>query len=129
MKWLSFFSIVLFSTASQAQRTSNMNNHEILCDSISMLLLKSEIINKYTWNDSTQIESNSTNNYDKAGNLIKQIIFKPTTKTGSVMIKKFDEKNRMTEESWYTYPDTPVTKSFYVFIFVVLLTTFPIQKC
>lgn len=99
-----------------AQDFSPFNRGYIPIDSISKMNLKSEKVYHYYWTDTLNTVEQITNIYDTAGNCIRQTYLYPNMKESTVMVRNFDSKNRMTEDSRYYYPDIPISKNIYVFM-------------
>lgn len=109
------FYLVLFLLSCQvlqAQEFVPFNRGYIASDSIVKMHISSETVSIFFWTD-TILENEKINNiYDTAGNLINQKTICELPCRSTIQIRTFDKKNRMTEDSRYYYPATPISKIF-----------------
>ena len=115
MKFYITLGFILIYNYLPAQDFSPFNRGYVPIDSIAKMNLKSENIYHYYWTDTLKTVEQITNIYDTAGNCIRQTYLYPNIKESTVMVRNFDSKNRMTEDSRYYYPDIPISKNMYTF--------------
>lgn len=115
MKFYITLGFILIYVHLPAQNFSPFNRGYIPIDSIVKMNLKSEKIYHYYWTDTLKTVEQITNIYDTSGNCIHQTYLYPNNKESTVMVRNFDAKNRMTEDSRYYYPDIPISKNMYTF--------------
>ena len=112
------FYLVLFLLSCQvlqAQEFVPFNRGYIASDSIVKMQIRSETVSIFFWTDTIFANEKTTNIYDIKGNLINQKTICELPCRSTIQIRTFDKKNRMTEDSRYYYPATPISKNIYIF--------------